>query len=79
MAKNQNTYAKRQREMEKKAKAEAKRIRRTQRKQGLDPSEITGYESRFKKFETPDADAEESNADGETPKADSATPDESTP
>lgn len=28
IAKNQNTFAKRQREMEKKAKAEAKRIRR---------------------------------------------------
>jgi hypothetical protein len=60
--------------MEKKAKAEAKRIRRTQRKQGLDPSEITGYESRFKKFETPAVDAEKSDADGE---ADAATPDAS--
>jgi|GEM_PF-4220562 hypothetical protein len=60
--------------MEKKAKAEAKRIRRTQRKQGLDPSEITGYESRFKKIETPDVDAEKSDADGE---ADAAKPDAS--
>ena len=30
MAKNQNTFAKRQREMEKKAKAEAKRARKAQ-------------------------------------------------
>ncbi|MCH8830418.1 MAG: hypothetical protein IID45_12655 [Planctomycetes bacterium] len=34
IARNQNTFAKRQREMEKKAKAEAKRIRRIKRKQG---------------------------------------------
>ncbi len=34
IAKNQNTFAKRQREMEKKAKAEAKRARKLQRKQG---------------------------------------------
>ena len=34
MAKNQNTFAKRQREMEKKAKAEAKRARKLLRKQG---------------------------------------------
>ncbi|MCA9074508.1 MAG: hypothetical protein KDA93_05710 [Planctomycetaceae bacterium] len=33
MAKNQNTFAKRQREMEKKAKAEAKRARKLLRKQ----------------------------------------------
>jgi septal ring factor EnvC (AmiA/AmiB activator) len=33
IAKNQNTFAKRQREMEKKAKAEAKRQRRDERKE----------------------------------------------
>ncbi len=38
IAKNQNTFAKRQREMNKKAKAEAKRNRRHQRKQGDDVS-----------------------------------------
>ncbi|MCO6456523.1 MAG: hypothetical protein J5I93_14595 [Pirellulaceae bacterium] len=32
IAKNQNTFAKRQREMDKRAKAEAKRARRTNRK-----------------------------------------------
>ncbi len=36
IAKNQNTFAKRKREMEKKEKAEAKRIRRTKRKLGLE-------------------------------------------
>jgi hypothetical protein len=39
IAQNQNTYEKRKREMDKKAKAEAKRARRTQRKQGIDTSE----------------------------------------
>lgn len=34
MAKNQNTYAKRKREMDKKLKAEAKRERRKKRKEG---------------------------------------------
>ncbi len=36
IARNQNTYAKRQREMEKKQKAEDKRMRRTQRKNAVD-------------------------------------------
>ena len=36
MVKNQNTLAKRKREMEKKAKAEAKRLRRIQRKQAAE-------------------------------------------
>jgi hypothetical protein len=36
IAKNQNTFAKRQREMEKKAKQEAKRQRRLERKQSSD-------------------------------------------
>ena len=36
MAKNQNTFAKRRREMEKKFKAEEKRARRTERKQAAD-------------------------------------------
>jgi hypothetical protein len=52
IAKNQNTYAKRQREMEKKAKAEAKRKRRISRKQeGVEsiPSETPDIEP-----ETPD-------------------------
>lgn len=39
IAKNQNTYAKRQREMEKKVKAEQKRARRLQRKNGI-PADI---------------------------------------
>jgi hypothetical protein len=38
IAKNQNTYAKRRREMDKKAKAEAKRTSRSKRKQGGDAS-----------------------------------------
>ncbi len=38
MAKNQNTYAKRKREMDKKLKAEAKRERRKKRKEGGDGS-----------------------------------------
>jgi hypothetical protein len=36
IAKNQNTFAKRKREMDKKLKAEAKRIRRHKRKLGLE-------------------------------------------
>ena len=36
IARNQNTYAKRQREMEKKQKAEDKRMRRSQRKAAAD-------------------------------------------
>lgn len=36
MAKNQNTFAKRRREMEKKRKAEAKRERRRKRKEQVD-------------------------------------------
>jgi hypothetical protein len=53
IAKNQNTYAKRKREMDKKNKAEDKRVRRAQRKQetenpssdspaanGIDPSNV---------------------------------------
>ena len=39
IAKKQNTYAKLKREMEKKGKAEAKRIRRIKRKQGVDVSD----------------------------------------
>jgi hypothetical protein len=40
MAKNQNTFAKRRREMDKKAKAEEKRVRRQQRSQsGGQPSD----------------------------------------
>ena len=43
IARNRNTFAKRQREMEKKAKAEAKRQRRIRRKQGLeDPASSDG-------------------------------------
>ncbi len=38
IARNQNTYAKRQREMDKKAKAEAKRARRSKLKEGADAS-----------------------------------------
>ncbi|WP_417384255.1 hypothetical protein [Gimesia sp.] len=36
IAKNQNTFAKRQREADKKAKAEAKRVRRNNIKQGIE-------------------------------------------
>jgi hypothetical protein len=56
IAKNQNTYAKRQREMEKKVKADAKRARRVSRKQedassgptvpghpDLDPADYAAY------------------------------------
>jgi hypothetical protein len=57
IAKNQNTYAKRQREMEKKVKADAKRARRLSRKQesggasgpavaghpDLDPADYAAY------------------------------------
>ena len=53
IAKNQNTYAKKKREMEKKAKAEAKRIRRIKRKQGgaaANPPKAPDVEP-----ETPDA------------------------
>jgi hypothetical protein len=48
IAKNQNTYAKRQREMEKKVKAEQKRARRLQRKNGI-PADVRADES-----DTPD-------------------------
>ncbi len=42
MAKDQNTFAKRQREMEKKRKAEAKRQRRREKKeQAGEPSDAT--------------------------------------
>jgi hypothetical protein len=51
MAKNQNTYAKRQREMEKKRKIEDKKVRRQRRK-----DEPEG---------TPDAEANELNENGE--------------
>ncbi len=40
MAKNQNTFAKRQREMEKKAKAQAKKARREERKQAGDSADM---------------------------------------
>lgn len=54
IAKNQNTFAKRQREMDKKAKSEAKRLRRNKRKQGLE--------------ETPPPQAErETPAEGDVP------------
>jgi hypothetical protein len=45
IAKNQNTYAKRQREMEKKVKAEAKRARRMRRKQddGTSSPQVAGH------------------------------------
>ena len=39
IAKNQNTYAKRKRELDRKAKAEAKRIRRSTRKQKQSPGD----------------------------------------
>lgn len=38
IARNQNTFAKRQREMEKKEKAEAKQVRRNQRKEAAPES-----------------------------------------
>lgn len=44
IAKNQNTYAKRQREMEKKAKAEAKRARRLKEKQAEESGDGTPVE-----------------------------------
>jgi hypothetical protein len=53
IAKNQNTYAKRQREADKKRKAEAKRARRSERKHGgaaSDQPETPDLEP-----ETPDA------------------------
>lgn len=59
IAKNQNTFAKRQREMEKKAKAEAKRIRRTQRKQDSDagiPPKWASDDPNMNENEDPDTD-----------------------
>ena len=45
MARDQNTYAKRRREMEKKRKAEEKRERRRQKKeQANEPAETDGVE-----------------------------------
>lgn len=44
IAKNQNTFAKRAREMERKRKAEEKRSRREQRK-AADPADIPGEET----------------------------------
>lgn len=55
MAKNQNTFAKRRREMEKKFKAEEKRARRTERKQAAetnDEPESTKLESLEQDVET---------------------------
>jgi hypothetical protein len=56
IAKNQNTFAKRQREMEKRAKAEAKRTRKIRRKQGLEEAP---------EYQPPDRDASD-DADGPT-------------
>ena len=56
IARDKNTYAKRNRELEKKAKAEAKRVRRNQRKQSNSaaPEEGTDLEPN-----APDADSSE--------------------
>ncbi|MEZ6131381.1 MAG: hypothetical protein R3C59_22125 [Planctomycetaceae bacterium] len=53
IAQNQNTYEKRKREMDKKLKADAKRARKNQRKNGDSPTSshgLFGYE--FKKRDT---------------------------
>jgi len=54
MAKNQNTFAKRRREMEKKFKAEDKRMRRTQRKQAAEADD--GSESHDEDAQTEDVE-----------------------
>ena len=61
--------------MEKKAKAEAKRIRRIKRKQGGDagaPSDTPGIDS-----EMSDIDSEDSDSESETSNTEPATPGES--
>jgi hypothetical protein len=53
MAKNQHTFAKRQRELEKKRKADEKRLRRQKRKDGVDTDESTA-ETGVADSDTPD-------------------------
>jgi len=55
MAKNQNTFAKRRREMEKKFKAEEKRVRRTERKQAAE----TNDEPELAELESPESESQE--------------------
>jgi hypothetical protein len=61
IAKNQNTYAKRQREMEKKAKAEAKRARRVQQKESGETSDGPEF------IEHPELELERAERESRTP------------
>jgi hypothetical protein len=66
IARNQNTYAKRQREMEKKAKAEAKRVRRIKRKQGGDASD-SPEQSDVEQSDVEQSDVEQSDVESKIP------------
>jgi hypothetical protein len=55
MARNNNTYAKRQRDLQKKQKSEDKRARRLKRKEGVKSGEDSGAE---------DSNAEDSGGEG---------------
>jgi hypothetical protein len=57
IAKDQNTYAKRKREMDKKAKAEAKRARRNQRKLELRGGTNPPEETQDVDLNTPETDS----------------------
>ncbi len=58
MAKNQHTFAKRQREMDKKRKAEEKRTKRREKKEGIDATDDPSAQGETTEGESPAGEGE---------------------